>query len=86
MGLWCVLLAYDAALALTLIYFLFLAPLAYIYMLLLPIPVLAPLYLFRRLYPPPDSRERWWLYIRLIGITVLLLLRAGIDLWLPIRI
>ncbi len=83
--LWCAGWVYLAALGLVLFFLLFIESVPYFYLVLLPIPVLAPVYLLERLYG-------WrlygtvYLFVALLTLGALLAGRVWLDVWFPLEI
>ncbi len=76
------LLLYAGLSQIALAYLLFVAILPYPALIALPIPILGPLWLSRRV--SPRIQGHWYLGVQAIGVSALLMLRLWLDLWLPI--
>lgn len=76
------LLLYAGLSQIALGYLLFVAILPYPALIVLPIPILAPLWLSRRM--GLSVSEHWYLGVQAVGVTALMMLRLWLDLWLPI--
>jgi hypothetical protein len=76
---------YLAAFQIGLAWVLFVLAVPYLYLTLLPIPVLLPLAIAARI----GSLRRVllvYLWLQIAGVTVQMVLRILLDLWLPVRI